>query len=491
MSRAAAIVVLSALAALASGCKKQTTPPPPPDDRPKCATRANCAAGLICDASSHCAKCSYSRDCEPREVCSPVSKHCELKPGWGNDCTYNKECPLGQFCVQGLCKPGDQVTACVADKDCPVGQRCDQTNSVCEEDLGCFSDPECVATEYCNLAEHVCRPRCDAGNEAQLCAFGEHCANGRCVQCEADADCKPGLTCDVAAGKCEGQHLCFNDRDCPVPLICNGSTHECTVKPPPCLQDADCPAAQRCVVLTGQCVPATCLADRFAPNGTQAEAYPLPQPGSYGPATLCGGTEHDWFSLPLKAADRLQAVVDTDPLASQQFRIRLVDAGGHPLASGDVVLDRVVTADASYFLDLSTSDPQASYVLRLSVSHGDPCPEDVYDLAAWNGDYLHATLLDPGSFFNLAICAGDEDWYVLALPAGKTIGVAMTSDPFQGDLDLYLYDSDGKTELARSATANAIEQVAASGSSGGRVFVRVVGASQATQNYYDLKVTLP
>ena len=70
--------------------------------------------------------------------------------------------------------------------------------------------------------------------------------------------------------------------------------------------------------------------------------------------------------------------------------------------------------------------------------------------------------------------------------AGAT--VTLTSEPTQGDIDLVLYDADGTTERARSATASNTEQVIAVASQNGVMLVRAFGASGATQNYYDLRV---
>ena len=76
------------------------------------------------------------------------------------------------------------------------------------------------------------------------------------------------------------------------------------------------------------------------------------------------------------------------------------------------------------------------------------------------------------------------------MPANLGVNVAETSDPVQGDLDLYVYASDGTTLLGQSATSNATElvQLGPSKVAGARVYALVQGGDTRSENQYTLAV---
>src|SRR5262249_35821089 len=151
-----------------------------------CASRADCPTGKVClvlppdggtDAGAAappadggfgvCTFCTTNGVCQPQELCDADGGLCVFRPGFGNQCTLNSDCPLGgtpQYCVQGLCLPQSQVTFCQRGH-CGAGQRCNVQNNVCEEDLGCFGDQDCLASEVCNLGTRECEPRCDPNSD--------------------------------------------------------------------------------------------------------------------------------------------------------------------------------------------------------------------------------------------------------------------------------------------------------------------------------------
>jgi hypothetical protein len=448
------------------------------------------AGGLLC-IDNKCAGCTRSRDCRLTELCDPVQRRCALRACWGDECGAHSDCNLGAFCVQGLCLNPDHprqvggqtcsAQVCGSNRDCNAGQRCNQRTFVCEQDLGCLAGSPCAVGQACNPGTGACESGCTADNAAQVCGALVPCIGGRCVQCNSDANCGPGLTCDVGAGVCRGPSGCTTSRDCEVPKTCDRATATCAAARPPCTSNESCAPDERCESRSGRCVPGACLPDRMAPNGDQAHAVLL-TPGSYPSLTLCGA-EEDWFRISLLSGDTVQAVADADPLGS--FNLQLRDGAG-VLDEAPFAVLRSVGSSASYFLRARTNDASALYGLRIQVAHGTPCdhsPPDPHPGAA------QALPLVAGVSPDFAVCPTEATWFALRPPAGQGVDVTASLDPTAGGALVFtLYDSDGATVLAKDYS-----RVAAARARGEMFFLRVAGADPAVRNRYGLTVrfTLP
>lgn len=482
MTRALALAAL-----LWAGCHSGAPAAP----KPECTAREECAGGLagglLC-VEGKCAGCARSRDCRLTEVCDPVQRRCALRPCFGDACAAHADCALGQFCVQGLCldpqtpaAPGAcAVQLCGSARDCNAGQRCNQRTFVCEQDLGCAAGAPCGAGEVCNEASGLCVAGCTAQTAAQVCGPLVPCLQGRCVQCAQDSDCGPGLSCDAGAGACKGQGACAQSRDCPVPLVCDRPTGSCGEKRPPCTSNESCATDERCESRTGLCVPGACLADRFAPNQAPATAAPL-KAGTTTGLTLCN-REEDWYLLSLSGGDRVQVVTDTDPLGS--FELSLFAPGGPLLAQAPTALLATAGSTGGYLLRARTNDAAALYSLRVQVRAGEAC---VHSPPEPHLQPAQALPLGDGRSWGFSVCPGEETWFLLRTPGGAQAEAAL--DPTAGGaLELALFDSDGQRLLARDALGGPAPQVAAAGSAGGQLFLRVRGLTPQAQNRYDLAV---
>jgi hypothetical protein len=453
-----------------------------------CTKREDCPGGAVC-VDGDCTSCTRDRDCRPTELCHPIKRACEFKQCWGDACATHADCPLGRFCVQGLCLDPDQPTAegcqvaiCDQDLQCGEGQKCSPTNNVCEEDIGCQSDADCGAGLRCNPGTLKCEATCTDETSGELCPHGWSCVEGGCAECTSNDACGGSRTCNPITFRCEGFNFCQTSRDCTVPLVCNRGTRQCTERPGPCSSTDDCPLEEVCQLSTGRCVSAACAADRYEPN-TSFDLAPEISPGDVSQLTLCQG-DVDYFKLTLGRGDRIQTVVEVDPLLN--FSIELLDGAAALLAAGDYVVDRTVNADGDYYLRCRSEDPYVKYGLRIMVSKGVPCDDDDDEP---NNDRVHATPLSAGQY-PLALCAADADWYAVQVPRGQKLKVSLQHTPTEGDLDLYLYDSDGATLLDQSATAQEIEVVETATTTAGVAYVKVVGGTTSAQNTYDLFVTL-
>jgi Cys-rich repeat protein len=486
-------IALSCASSICSACSNGTSGKDAGIDAgPGCSSNTDCDGGQVCASVDggrpECEGCTTNGQCLPQQSCSPGQQVCVYLPGWGDQCVLNANCALGQFCVQGLCVGQSQVTFCTND-NCPTGLRCNTANLVCEQNLGCLSNSDCPTDESCNMGTRDCQPTCTAATIAQICQPTQQCVNSICVDCTSDANCGPGITCNVAEGKCEGAGTCFTNGDCPAGQVCDLATNSCGSTPPPCLSDDDCASTQVCDATTGSCVSATCQTDVFYPNVSQGEAAPIQAGESYTGLSLCNGadagTQQSWFSISLQSGDIIQVTIEADVTGcGYTFDVELQQGDGTILANGNLVIDQTVPADGTYYLVMSDGDPSCSYGFSTLVSHGAPCPANPY---APNGDAAQAAPLDGGVDIGpIWLCAGEQDWYLTALPTaptGQGLTVTLGCDPTQGPLTLTLYDSDGTTQLAQNDEGVATETATATASSGGRVFVVVTGDGRDSNAY--------
>lgn len=449
-----------------------------------CVADTDCSGGLVCGPTGSCVECAGDGNCPRAQRCDPGLLSCVFREGWGEECTSHEECSLGMFCVQGLCTPGELTTQCGALGQCPEGMKCNRSLQVCEENLGCFSNADCLEDEACNPGTGKCEQRCTVETEQEVCGLRQHCADGRCVECAADADCGPGLVCNVTAGRCAGAETCFTDRDCAAGKICNRATSTCTTPPPPCDSDDDCLPDERCDLARGRCNLAACQPDQDEPNDEQAAAVTITA-GDRLNLTVCGALDEDWYRIALNRGDRVNVNVEADVLVAGGLNVQLRDGTGRVLDEDSLLLDTTVSQDGDYFLRVRTQDEQARYALHVLVVRGVPCDDD--DLEE-NDGAVAASPISMGTRENLQICPADRDWYVVEVPAGRGVTARLSHDPLQGDLDLVIYDSDGKTQLGASRTTTAVETVQIPGVSGGRAYVLVTPSSDRTQNAYDLTI---
>ncbi len=478
-----------------SGGKPTVPDAGPPPDAGGCESRADCPSGEVClvplidggvdggmaqppvdGGFGMCTFCTANGQCLPQELCAADSGLCTFLPGWGDACSKNSDCPLGQtpeYCVQGLCQPQSQVTFCQRGR-CGSQQRCNQTNNVCEEDLGCLSDQDCTATQVCNLGTRECEARCDPMDAGAVCDPVQQCVNDRCVDCTTDAQCGPGLTCDVVAGRCSAPGICYSNANCPPGQVCNPASQTCGDPPPPCTSNNNCPNGFVCDVTLGQCTPGTCEPDAFSPNQTLATAAPIVTSVSYTNLTLCGPSDEDWYSIALNSGDTIQVTVNVDATgAGYSFVVSLFDGTGALVGPaglpGALVLNRTVNQTATYYLQMTDGDTQAAYGFYTQVAHGPPCT------STYPNQSLATALPIDGGLGSTILCPGLSDYYSIAYD-----GVSLTA-MLSFDVGIYfglnMLAANGVTVLASAdGGTNGSNEVSVSGAlDGGLIYLQIYG----------------
>lgn len=483
------VALLFAAVALAlAACPNTSTPTEDAGRPPECTSRSECDAGLVCTAEQYCATCTTSGQCTVKETCDADSRLCALRAGWGTECAVNEDCQAGSWCMQGLCKPRNEVSLCPdgLNSQCPQGLRCNKVTTVCEEDLGCSTADDCSAGETCNVGSRTCVPKCTVDTQSEVCAPGERCVNEQCVQCTDNSECGVGLVCD-AAGRCSAGDRCYTDRDCSVPLVCFVQTGACLPKSPPCISDDTCAANQRCDVPSGRCIPRTCQPDRYEPNDDDAHAF-IVAPGAYRNLTLCEN-DVDWYGISLARGDQLGVNLDADPFSENTFTTVIKDTTGRTLSGGRLLVSYVAPAPATYYVVIASTDPFQNYDVTFLKSRGTPCDDDALEP---NDSPTQPTALNMTNQADGQVCPQDQDWFRVAVPAGKGVTAGLLNyDSGRGLLRLCLFAADGVTQLSCSSDVMPVVSAPAATVGGQNVLVRVLGDSDRIANSYTLRVEFP
>lgn len=504
-----------ALAALAS-CPRDDLPARPKQCDP---ARPNgvdngCLSDEIC-VELHCVlrpKCEDDESCPSAAYqCVLPAQVCDLRPGFGEECSGEAPCIPGQFCALGRCRVITEAISCAKRTDCPVGQGCDREHNLCIEEAPCtladsYPELSCDPEETCDALSgrcvRECQEECTPATVVEDCGQGNQC-NGscECVQCITDEHCGPGLVCDARAGRCQSENLCHADDDCDAPLICDPVTLLCQVPPPACFDDFDCAIAEVCNVQINRCeLPeGRCEEDRFEDHDTPADAEVREVPPGgvelLDDLSLCPDDD-DVYAVALSAGDLLVATVSgTD--ARARATLWLLDEGGETTLRfamtppyGDGRVQYVAQQDGVVFLRLNALLAATPYDLTMERGSGVPCGPDFFEGANGNDTLLSATLPDlvPDDVdLTATLCPGDLDLFQLEVAAGEALSASLSFDGSASDLDLAFLDDQGGV-IAQAAGVAAPELLRQRFFSAGTVYLRVRGFGYSS-GPYTLRVT--
>lgn len=125
-----------------------------------CATEGVCGPNALCASLNHETICrcpeGFQGTPSPQQGCVRVPQTCRSK----------NQCPLGQMCVEHVCKQ-----PCRGAAECAAGERCD--TGVCVQ--VCYGDSNCLAGELCVAG--TCRPGCASDSD---CDVNQICVDNKC-----------------------------------------------------------------------------------------------------------------------------------------------------------------------------------------------------------------------------------------------------------------------------------------------------------------------
>ncbi len=514
-NRASFFFAAAACAALASACPGGTVVNPPiEEDIGTCDDSSQCSNGQVCIAGSCIAgTCDPALEspcdleglesdfcCKPWELCSTLSFECENDPnveGLGctdddpncTQCEVQSDCAGGQFCSSATCLVAAGRTQCTSTFQCDAGERCDRNVFLCVPDRGecqfceSFSELCCEDNELCS-EEGRCvvipDAECSPETEAKDCNAGQFCDElFRCVQCDDDLDCGPGLLCNEAEGECFADNDCENDDDCDGNFLCAPATSLCTL--PECTSDNECVGDNRLVCdlgsFTCELPDADCPAedDVDEENDDTSSATPIADNAAAG--YLCRD-DTDVLSFPVIANKRYTATVDFG--GSGQGGIILTVLGTtlavettRTLVGNDAVVRMagVTGPDETgfFFLKLQGNNEDRDFwTYTVTILEEEPSqPADCTEAGQPEEDndtFETAYEVDVGDTNTFSRCGtADVDFFRVVVPPLN--GIQVTVDSFsneEGNINVELFkapNANTGSRIDQGVNVNNIEQV--------------------------------
>lgn len=213
---------------------------------------------------------------------------------------------------------------------------------------------------------------------------------------------------------------------------------------------------------------AECQADEHS-DPASAVALTTSTPGE---GYICPRGDMDWFSLTVPPTDALISVNVTMPVAlspvQPTYAIFPKQADGQPgtvaaqpssSATGTSLQFTHCVPPGDYFLVMrdqgdDSVDTRNAYSVSLS-SAPDP------DAAEPNNNAQAATALNSGTpVTGYIACRGDEDWYVIDVPPGRTLGLQLDSAVANYQPTLRLYDAQSNLLVEEQNLAGSVEATA-------------------------------
>jgi len=454
-------------------------------------------------------RCEGDSDCPSIAFrCVFPAQFCELRAGFGEECSASAPCAAGSFCSLGTCRVAAEAQPCATRLDCSPGSMCDKLSFFCVEEAPCtfaeqgFPETECDLEEICTddgACRQECQGLCTPETEEQDCGAGLRCDGAcRCVQCLDSGDCGAGLVCNIRSGRCQSENLCFSDDDCDSPLVCDARTALCQVPPPPCDDDFDCPVAEICNLVNARCeLPGgACFDDRFEDADTPATAEDLnvlvDVPKLFDDLVLCPDDD-DVYRFNLLAGDRLTAAV-TGTLPQARATVWLLDRDAETSVAftetpprGDGRLVYTAQQDELVFLRVNALLAQTPYDLDALVTRASVCAADFFEGGDGVNNDTIATATQPllvpvGVPLQAEVCPDDTDFYAADLAPGEGLQAILAFDRARADLDVAIVDAAGGV-LVNSAGIEQPEVVQRRLQAGGRVYVRVRGFGNSNGPY--------
>lgn len=228
-------------------------------------------------------------------------------------------------------------------------------------------------------------------------------------------------------------------------------------------------------------IVAACIDDPLEPNATPSAA-PLVDPRSHPDMVLCAG-DLDHFAVSVQAGEALSASLAFDgSLGDLDLEILDPTGASAGLSNGmgdSEIVSIPATTEGVHVVKVSGKTPLDSNVYLLDVSAGG-CPDDLREN---DDDPASARELAAGSEIRMRLCAPDEDWYAVSVPARRLVRLVAAFDAAACNLDLELRDATGATLLRQSSSLGGLEEISSERLAAGTYLLRVFSRSGGSTPY--------
>ncbi len=218
----------------------------------------------------------------------------------------------------------------------------------------------------------------------------------------------------------------------------------------------------------------------------------------YTNLTICEGDE-DWYKIESEVNSGLEIDVNYTHVTSEcDIDVKLykmvngelsqVDSSVYSTGRETVYVRNTATAETYYIKVYGyKSNCDAPYSLTANIFNGCIDDEENYSVAEQDDVKEEAKSFNLGTSYNRMICDYDDDWYQYYFNAGDYIKITLDFIHSDGDLDVFLYNSDS-TLLKGTYGTNDQEVINYEITSDGNYFIKVRGWWGDNQNSYTLKV---
>lgn len=442
-----------------------------------------CMMGDVCDtATGRCTEvlgpCQGDTDCRPPSsvcegtqcvpgcaerggiqcaggmICNAMSGRCEMG---GPICLGDGDCvPPTTICnlVTGQCDPGCRTAGCVAPATCNQTTGHCQGGTMCQDDNFEDNDTAAAATSVgagsqptlgaCPMDDDFYALNLSAGDAVTIDLTFQHGEGNIDVELLNPS----GTVVGSGRSRTDNEQITFTAAASGAHII----RVFLTADSGPRLGN---PYGMS-IALTGT----GCAQDGLEPNNARGSAA-MVNPGVYAGLNVCEGDE-DFYAVTANAGDEVG--VDLVFLSFEgDIDLELLDGGGAVLASSTGIFGPenvafTVAAAGTYYVrvflafDLG-SNPGNNYFMTLTSGppSGAMCTEDSFEQ---NDSAAAAAPLTPGTQSGLTSCAGDEDFYALALSAQDQLTVNVTFTDAEGDIDVQLLDPSGSNVAGGASTTD-------------------------------------
>lgn len=470
-------------------------------------------------------ECYDTPDCDdPNLVCDLKTNTCAPR---GTVCGVDSDCLADHVCINGTCVyqcPPDKE--CVDDNDCEYGDVC--RNSCCMEDQSCSSDWDCTYPEICEAGwcqeplpcthddsyedndepttatainfpalnqteDHpslvICRNDDDwykidvlAGDKLTVRIFFTHVSGGdlELKIYDDEASALSGISVDSSTSSSDNEeveHTAVVDSTYYVQVYgySNGeNTYSMQIE-------------------HGEAGVSPCSPDdAYEENDAWTTATPitLPAVGNtdlYQDMVLCSDDE-DWFAIEVPAGEGVTVRINfVDADGDLEMKLyddtqTQVDSSTSGSANVEEVTFTRVSTTATYYVKVyGYYSADNDYTMEVENPGG--VVIDCTDGGLEPNDTAQtATPVIAGEHTGLFICENplDTDWYSFTVPAGGRLEASIAFDDDEGNLNLYLYESDGTTQVDSSTGYTDLETVFSPRVSASTTFLINVAASTLT-----------